>query len=237
MPSATRRMIVCRTAERIRFEPAAAEPGLELAVAQNDRRRHHRRHPPPGGHDVEAERVQVLLAQHVVDVHPRARHEHAGAGAVRAGDAAQPPLGVHRRDVGGRAEPVAGALVGPIGRASPERTRCAPPSSRASERNSPREPVLVEPVEEALGAGRLRLLHRRDHGAKSADADPLEQVEGEGDQDPAGGRRRIGEHLAAAEARPHRVARDRLVGGHVVGPSVPPRSITQSADRCRDLPP
>ena len=40
---------------------------------------------------VVAERVQVLLAEHVVEVHAGAGHDHPGARAVRAGDRAQPP--------------------------------------------------------------------------------------------------------------------------------------------------
>ncbi len=51
----------------------AAEHQLDLAVAQHDRRRHHARHPPPGRVPVEAERVEVLLAHHVVEVDARCR--------------------------------------------------------------------------------------------------------------------------------------------------------------------
>src|SRR6478736_4842568 len=54
--------IVCRIAERIRLEPARRDA-------------------------VEAERVEVLLAEHVVEDHARPRDEDPGAGAVRAGDA------------------------------------------------------------------------------------------------------------------------------------------------------
>ena len=45
----------------------------------------------------------------------------------------------------------------------------------------------------------------------------LEQLERERDQDPARRRRRVGQHLAAAEAGRDRLARDRLVGGEVAG--------------------
>ena len=49
------------------------------AVAQDDRRRHHARQPPAGRMAVEAERVEILLAEHVVEVHAGAGDDHAGA--------------------------------------------------------------------------------------------------------------------------------------------------------------
>ena len=59
----------------------------------------------PGAMLVEAERVQVLLAQHVVQVHAGAGHHHARARAVRAGHRRAGALGVHHRDVRRVAEP------------------------------------------------------------------------------------------------------------------------------------
>src|SRR5690349_23249669 len=47
----------------------------DLAVAQHHSRRHHRRHPLTGRDHVEAARVQILLAQHVVEDHARSE-EH-----------------------------------------------------------------------------------------------------------------------------------------------------------------
>ncbi len=85
MPSSTRRRITWTIAERMRFEPALPSPAIELAVAQDHRRRHHRRQARPRLPEVKAERVQVLLAEHVVHVDSGARHHQARAGAVRAG--------------------------------------------------------------------------------------------------------------------------------------------------------
>ena len=135
---------------------------------------------------VEAERVEVLLAEHVVEDHAGAGHQHAGAGAVRAGDAGAHPVGVEHRDVGGRAEQVAGGEVEP-GRVEEAR----------------RQPLPVEGLGELLAAAAVGGAHRGDQllGA-AALAEPLQQAEAEGDQDPARGGRRVGQHLGAAERRP-----------------------------------
>ena len=85
-PSSTTARIVWRIAERIRFEPAepsasSGRPSRSTtvgAIMLGTR--------APGRVPVEPERVQVLLAEHVVQVHAGAGHHHAGAGAVRAGD-------------------------------------------------------------------------------------------------------------------------------------------------------
>ena len=120
----------------------AAEHELDLAVAQHDRRRHHARHPPPGRMAVKAERVEVLLAHHVVEVDAGAGHDDARALAVGARHAARAAVGVEHRDVRRRAEPAAeealeeARLAEPLeelrralalgGAPSPRRRRAAP---------------------------------------------------------------------------------------------------------------
>ena len=105
-PSVSRR-IVCSIAERIRFEPplpspASSSPSRRTTVGDiiDGRRR-------PGVVAVKAERVEVLLAEHVVDVDAGPGDDQPGPGPVRAGDARAHPVAVDRRDVGRRAEPVA----------------------------------------------------------------------------------------------------------------------------------
>ena len=123
----------------------AAEHELDLAVAHHDRRGHHARHAPAGGMQVEAERVQVLLAHHVVQVDARAGDDHARALAVGAGRAA-------------------GA---PVARRSP---RCASWSRGAAARKRSRKPSCGEPLEELRGALGLGGGHRADDRARASAA-------------------------------------------------------------------
>ena len=145
--STTSRMIDWRIAERIRFEPplpspSSSSPSAGRAVGDIiDGSR------APGGRDVEAERVQVLLAEHVVDVDAGARARSARAGAVRAGDARRAALGVDRGDVGRRAEAVRGPS--PRGTRSPRPPGARPRRARGVEEAS-REAVLVEAADELL---------------------------------------------------------------------------------------
>src|SRR5436309_2639866 len=62
--------------------PGAAERQLDVAATQHDRRRHHAGHPRAGGMLVEAERIQVLFAEHVVEVKPGPGREHPRTRAV-----------------------------------------------------------------------------------------------------------------------------------------------------------
>ena len=75
------------------------------AVAQDHGGRHHARHARAGLVAVVAQRVEVLLTQHVVEVDAGAGHDHARARPVRAGDRGAAAVGVEHRDVGGVAEP------------------------------------------------------------------------------------------------------------------------------------
>ena len=185
-PCSTTRTTVCRIAERIRLEPALPRPSSISpsrrttvgAIIEGTRR--------PGVDLVEALRVEVLLAEHVVEDHPGSRHQHARAGAVGAGDAGAHAVGVEHRDVGGRAEQVAGGEV-ETGRVE----------------GSASMPSLVERLGELEIAQVVGGAHRGDQllGA-AALAEALQQAEAVGDQDPARGRRRVGQHLGAAERRP-----------------------------------
>ncbi len=105
-PSPRSRMptIVCTMADRMRFEPAEPSATSGPASPTHHCRGHHARHARARLLEVEAVRVQVLLAEHVVQVHTRARHEHAGARAVGAGHGRAAALGVHDGQMGGRPE-------------------------------------------------------------------------------------------------------------------------------------
>ena len=132
-------------------------------------------------------------------------HDDAGARAVRAGD-----RGARRRrrrsPRGGSSSRAARRSRGDRGRARPRReearrrSRCrCRPSTNSSSRAR-----LVEAITSASARG------------VAGPVEPLEQLERVGDQDAARRRRRVGQHLAAAEARPDRRALDDLVGGQVV---------------------
>src|SRR5579884_2351713 len=75
-----------RRADPVR--PGASQHQLGGTVAQHDRRGHHARHPPSRWVAVEAERVQILLAEHVVQVHAGAGYDDARARAARGGPGA-----------------------------------------------------------------------------------------------------------------------------------------------------
>ncbi len=136
MPSSITRMIVCRIAERIRFEPALPSTSSGAPSRSDDGRRHHARQPPARRVAVEAERVEILLAEHVVQVHAGAGHDDARARPVRAGHRARPALAVEHRDVGGR------------------------PERRAARQEPLDELRVVESLEELGRALGLRPLHR-----------------------------------------------------------------------------
>ena len=97
------------------------------------------------------------------------------------------------------------------------------------------EPVDVEALEELLGARVLRHPHHLDQVLEPVPVSALEQRERVGDQDPARGRRRVGEHLATAKPRPHRLARDRLIGREVAAPERAAAVEHPVGDRRRDL--
>ena len=80
--------------------PGAAQHELGHPVAQHRGRGHHAREPPPRWMAVKAERVEVLLPKHVVEVDSGARDDDPRARAVRAGHRARPALRVEHRDVG-----------------------------------------------------------------------------------------------------------------------------------------
>ena len=97
--------------------------------------------------------------------------------------------------------------------------------------------VLGKPGVELLGARGLRLLHHRHDLLDPGVAEPVEQVEAEGDQDAARRGRRVGEHVPATEAAPHRIAGDRLIGGEVLDAKGPAALHHPLRDRPRELAP
>ena len=87
---------------------------------------------------MEARRVEVLLAQHVVQVHAGAGHHHARARAVGAGHGGAAAVAVHHRHVGGGAQPradLAGHVV-----------------QRRAAQEALREVLLGQPLQELLVA-------------------------------------------------------------------------------------
>ena len=106
IPSSTMREMTCRIAERMRLDPADPRPTSTSPsrrtivgdIIDGSRR--------PGGWREEAERREVLLAHHVVEVQAGAGHDDARALAVGRGHRARPAVGVDHGDVGRRAEPL-----------------------------------------------------------------------------------------------------------------------------------
>ena len=86
---------------------------------------------------------------------------------------------------------------------------------------------------------RVRLLgrvHHRDSASAAAPACALEQRHRQGEQRPAGVRRRVRQDLAAAVGGADRLARDRLVAPRGPPPSAaPPRAASQSTTAARDV--
>ena len=148
---------------------AAAEPGLELAVAQDHGRRHHRGHPAarpawrwkPSG--FRSSSPSMLLTWTPVP-----------------GTISPEPVPFEQVTLAQRPSP-SSAVMWVV---EPSRSRRRPARSRAA------KPVARRgPARNSSRALRLRRLHRRDQVAPGPPARrPLEQLEREGDQDPARGR-------------------------------------------------
>src|SRR4029077_19090804 len=71
-----------------------SQPQHDLAVAKRQGRGHHRADAAARRDPVKALWVQVLLAQHVVDVHPRPGYHDSGARPIRAGDRGAVAVGI-----------------------------------------------------------------------------------------------------------------------------------------------
>ena len=172
--------------------PAAPEHQLRPGLAEHHRRAHHARHPAAWRVAVEAEWVEVLLAEHVVEVEAGPRHDDPRPLAVGARHAAGAAGGVEHRHVRGRAEPRGEEAV--------------------------EEAPVVQAVEEFRGALVLGGGHDV-HEPRRRERLPgaLEERQCVGDQRPAGGRRRVGDDIAPTVGHPHRLAVDHPVGREVGG--------------------
>ena len=126
----------------------AADGQLGDAVAERPRWGHHAGQPPPGRMAVKAERVEILLAQHVVEVDAGARHHHA-----RAADPFE--------QVTEQAQPSRSStamwVVEPSRRPAIRARRSAPRSRKRAH-----ELGIVEPGQELGRALALGPLHHRD---------------------------------------------------------------------------
>ena len=80
-PWSTTLTTTCMIAPRRRAEPGAADDEPRPPAAQDDRRRHHARQPRARARRRPS--VEVVLAEHVVQVDPRAGDDHARARAGR----------------------------------------------------------------------------------------------------------------------------------------------------------
>ena len=169
--------------------------------------------------------IEVLLAKHVVDVHPGAGHDDARAGPVRAGDRGAVAVGVQNREVGGRARAIrrivgaAGPAVAPhpLPFADPDATASRSAARKRSTYSSSCSPTWKSFERRALAASVAATISSTPLLFPSRSSRPSEYR----DQDPSRGRRRVGEHVIAAEPGVHRAALDRLVGGHIVHPEGP----------------
>ena len=207
-PPSTTASTVWRIAERMRLEPAepsasSGRPSRRTtvgAIMLGTLR--------AGRVAVEAERVQVLLAEHVVEVHARAGHHHARARAVRAGDRGAGAVGVHHRHVGGAPQP--GAHLG------------GHRVERLLRQEALQVAVAAEALEEVGVAGAVGGRdHLGDHRGAVRALEPLEDPERVGHEDAAGRGRRVGEHLAAAVRHAGRLALDHLVAREVLAGQEP----------------
>ena len=192
-----------RRADPVRAGRAEHEPRVRRP-SEHHRRRHHRRQPAARRMRVEAERREVLLAHHVVEVDAGARHDLAAALAVRARHRARPAVGVGGRDVRRAAQPARGEAL--------------------------EEPGLRQAGEELRRALGLRRLHRVDDRGdrrrrrRRGRAARARRRAGSRRRSAAGSsaRSRRGRRRAPARARPSRRPRGRRAS------SSPPRSATQS---------
>src|ERR1039458_2780483 len=140
---------------------------------------------------VEAERIQVLLAHHVVEVHPRARYHDARTLTVGAGGAARTPLGVEHRDVRG--------------------------CPKVSGKETLQETLLVEPFQElgrTLRLSRRHRLHDTAQGWRRGTA--IQERQRVCEQRPTCRGRRVGENLTIAVADLYGLALFRAIAREVI---------------------
>ena len=205
-PRSSAATTTCTIAERIRADPDDPARARPRRPAEHERRRHHARLPHARRLTQRAD-VEVGLAQHVVEVHARARYHDARAAARRTGQGRGVAVGVEHADVGcpGGARPsgIAGIHF---------RSRPAPADG----------PAAVERALErrrALGVGGAQggrdPRHRggrEDAGERRSGREHGQRVR---DQGAARGWRRVRHERPLAVGERHRAAADRAVGGEV----------------------
>ena len=205
----------------------AADDETRPARTEHHRRGHHAGQPPTRLRGAPGE--QVVLPEHVVQVHRRAGDDHAGAGPGRGRERGGGALGIDDGHVGRarRGRRLDGR------RGSPTRMRPAASSTASGAEQVPCEAAAAKPTVEAVRAGPRLLAHHAHQGLECRRApgrrvgQAVEQRQPVGDQDAAGRRRRVREHLESAEAHSGRAAarsRDSCAGPRRV--SVPPSSPT-----------
>ena len=199
IPCSTTRTIVCRIAERIRLEPALPRPSSISpsrrttvgAIIEETRR--------PGGIRWKPSGLRSSSPSMLLRITP-----------VPGTSTPEP-------------EPFEQVTLAHIPSASSTEMWVVEPSRSAAARSSPAgssrrglQALAVQGLGEVLAADGAGRSHRGDQllGA-AALAHPLQQAEAVGDQGPARGRRRVGEHLGSAERHADRRARRRLIGGEV----------------------
>ena len=161
--------------------------------------RHVRREPGAGGEAVQAELVELGLAERVVEQHPGARHRDSRAVAARHGDRAGGAVAVDDRDVGGaRARRQAGEAV-PVDREQ---------QLVAGHVEVGREVVHLVPVAEH------RALDVDDVGPVPV-APALQLAEHHGEHRAAHRRRRVDGEVPLADGAAHRGSHQRGVLGEV----------------------
>ena len=183
IPSATRRTIVWRTAERIRFEPplpspASSSPSRSSTVGDiiEGMRRPAGRVWKPNGFRSSSPSMLLTWTPVPGTIRPEPVPFEQVTLAQRPSPSTAVMWVVEPSRSPGPATP------SPGGRRR-DRARSAAASSRARVEEQLQPAVLVEPGVKLLGARGLRLLHHRDHLLDPGRAEPVEQVEAEGDQD------------------------------------------------------
>ena len=159
---------------------------------------------------VEAERVQILLAHHVVQV--------------------QPVPGTTTP------EPSPFVQVALQRRPSASITEMCVVSPKAHREEALEKPLVAEALEEVRRALGLRCAHRLEHPVqRRRRRAAVEQGERVGEQRSPGGGRRVGQHLAIAVGHPSRLALDRPISGEIARRKRASARAQPVAHRRRDL--
>ena len=192
---------------------AGAEGDVTPVREVKEARGHHGGHAHVGRPAVEAAGVEILLAEHVVEHDAGAREQVTASLAVGDGERREIVLGVHHADVGGA------AAAGGVGKHT---AAVAVEAVRVEEGGGMGEPGLSRgEMADAGLVGEPHGLGERPQMAGRAELEAacgmgLQQLEGEGDEQAAGGGGRIGVQHPAPVAQCQRLPLHHTVAAQVI---------------------